>query len=260
MCEDLNSVIEKDHPTIEMAKLCMLIIKKYLNDLRDHIIEHRFESPDAEIYFFKWSKPRFYSRMIYYSQLYKIELNKPPGNEDVSKKYLQGEMKKIIRFFNNNREFYHYWRSGANHLDHIYFLRKNKDKSSMEEAFFIERDEQFSTIYDYKVARIEADKMLSDYLNGAPQNQNKISEITRSKLIWTAQKAGLVELLYALHASAVFENSQIKAIATYFSDVFDVNLGNIYKTYEEIRLRKKNRTAFLDSLRRNLMRKMEEDD
>jgi len=262
MCEEVNAIIEKEGDIIEVAKLSMLISKKYVSELKEHIIINNFESPEAEIYFFKSVKPRFYSRMIYYARLYQIELNKPPGNTHVVENYLIEETKKISRFFENNREFYHYLRSGATYLDSIYFLRSNQKKTSLCEFFLIERDEQFSTIYDYKVARIEADKMLSDYFFEALQksNEKELSRTTKNTLIWTAQKVGLVELLYALHASVVFDNSQIKAIANYFSDVFSVDLGNIYKTYEEIRLRKKNRTVFLDSLRRNLLRKMEEDD
>ena len=35
---------------------------------------------------------------------------------------------------------------------------------------------------------------------------------------------------------------------------------NIHKKYEEIRIRKKNRTVFLDALKNSLIRKMELDD
>jgi hypothetical protein len=72
----------------------------------------------------------------------------------------------------------------------------------------------------------------------------------------------LAELIVALDAHAVFNNTPvgIGRLAPLFASVFNVKMGNIHKIYEEIRLRKKNRTSFLDALRMSLIRKMEHDD
>ena len=45
----------------------------------------------------------------------------------------------------------------------------------------------------------------------------------------------------------------------YFENVFNIDLGNPYHTYLEIRGRG-NRTQFLDELKEKLIRKMDEDD
>jgi hypothetical protein len=48
-------------------------------------------------------------------------------------------------------------------------------------------------------------------------------------------------------------------LASYFESVFNVDLGDIYRTYLEIRERN-NRTQFLDELKEKLIKKMDEDD
>jgi predicted nucleic acid-binding protein len=71
-----------------------------------------------------------------------------------------------------------------------------------------------------------------------------------SKLRWTASKASVVELVYALYAGAVYNNrlAEIKEIAETFEQLFQVDHCNYYHVFNEIRLRKKNRTSLLDLL------------
>lgn len=80
--------------------------------------------------------------------------------------------------------------------------------------------------------------------------------------IWTGSKVAILELIYSLHFQGVFENgnADIRLIAKYFEDAFNVNLGNFYQTYLELRSRKMNQTKFLDTLRETLIREMDEQD
>lgn len=82
------------------------------------------------------------------------------------------------------------------------------------------------------------------------------------KLKWTGSKVALIELIYALHYHGVFDsgNNDIREVAQYFESAFDIDLGNFYQTYLELRNRKMNRTKFLDVLRDELLKKMEEQD
>lgn len=75
-------------------------------------------------------------------------------------------------------------------------------------------------------------------------------------------KSALTELAYALYHQGVFNigNASIKEIAKSFETMFNFNLGEFYQTYIELRDRKINRTKFLDLLKENLLRKMEEQD
>jgi hypothetical protein len=60
-------------------------------------------------------------------------------------------------------------------------------------------------------------------------------------LNWTGSKAALVELIYALQAQGVLDHghADIKQISRAFSRMFNVDLGDFYHTYLELRNRKK---------------------
>jgi hypothetical protein len=76
---------------------------------------------------------------------------------------------------------------------------------------------------------------------------------------WTGSKVALTELLYAMQASGVLNNGSIgiKETAQNFEKIFQTDLGNYYHCFNEIRLRKKNRTALLDLLREKVIQKMD---
>jgi len=80
-----------------------------------------------------------------------------------------------------------------------------------------------------------------------------------SKLFWTGSKTDLIELLYALHYSKCINSgtADIKELASHFEHFYNVDLGNYYHTFIEIRSRKTGRTKFLDRLIEMLKQRME---
>jgi hypothetical protein len=66
--------------------------------------------------------------------------------------------------------------------------------------------------------------------------------------------------LYALHYQGCLNNgtADLKEIAAYFEVIFNVDLGDFYRTYLELRQRKKGRTKFIDGLQVMLNKKMDE--
>lgn len=83
-----------------------------------------------------------------------------------------------------------------------------------------------------------------------------------SKLFWTGNKTELIELIYALHSSGAINSgtADIKEMASLFEQVFNVDLGNYYHTFIEIRARKGSKTKFLDRLQETLLKRFEESD
>jgi len=65
-----------------------------------------------------------------------------------------------------------------------------------------------------------------------------------------------------LHIQKVFDagKADIKLIADYFESIFNIDLGDYYHTYLELRMRKTGKTKFLTSLVENLNKKMDEQD
>ncbi|WP_057940545.1 RteC domain-containing protein [Algoriphagus resistens] len=79
---------------------------------------------------------------------------------------------------------------------------------------------------------------------------------------WTDSKSALIELAYALHSRGAVNHgkSDVKAIITLMETLFNIQVGNFYRTFQSMRGRKKNRTIFLDSLKESLVKRMDETD
>jgi hypothetical protein len=94
---------------------------------------------------------------------------------------------------------------------------------------------------------------------------NVVIEEVKPKILrdlsWTASKTDLVELIYALNSSGAIRNGQaeIKKLSNICKELFDIDLGNIYKTFSEIKLREKDNTKFLDQLKLSLVKKINSD-
>lgn len=260
---DLVSEFDNSMPMIEQA---INLILKGLVDIKVTIVSKGFDSIEDEIYFFKKVKPSILSKLIYYNSIYKIEAKKPYGYSKTMKKYLLNEMSKLKRYFDNNLEFYRYYRTESTYLDHKYFVRGKHDIKLNLDTFYFESDFTFTTSHDYKVAKIIANDLIQVYIENKifslENNVTKEDDTPKQILTWTGSKRSLVELIYAVHSMGSFNNGNvdIKDIAKVAEKTFGIDLSDIYHTYLEIRNRKINRTKYLDSLRDGLTKRMDEDD
>ncbi|MFV0269150.1 MAG: RteC domain-containing protein, partial [Draconibacterium sp.] len=98
------------------------VLADAFNQLKLFIASYEFKNEEEEINFFKEIKPKFCYRMIYYRKLYNIEMNRPAGL-DKQKEYLNEELEEINKYNTKRLDFIRYYRSGASHLDSLYFLR-----------------------------------------------------------------------------------------------------------------------------------------
>lgn len=130
----------------------------------------------------------------------------------------------------------------------------------MDTGYFLS-DLTFSTTHDYKVAKIIANDLIQLYIEDQLYNKTReYNPMISKKLNWTGSKVAMIELIYSLHYQGIFDNgnADIRIIAKYFENAFDINLGNFYQTYLELKNRKMNPTKFLDMLRETLIKKMDE--
>jgi len=243
--------------------------EKCIKQLRKKVIEKGFDSKNEEISFFKHIKPQIFSKLIYYVRLFNIESKRPRSSSKFQIKYLNNHINKLQVFFNDNLEFYHYYRRGATTLDEEYFIRGKSDLRLPTESFHFYIDEQFSTCQDTTVATIMAYDMLIVYLQQEIEKlqtntDTKIRTMKQSssKLFWTGSKTELTELIYALHSSGVINSgtADIKELASMFEQIFNIELGNYYHTFIEIRARKCSKTKFLDKLTEMLIRRFKDSD
>ncbi len=268
LCEQLNFIdLEIDDPILR-SENAVNIIANSIKKLKLIFEKEKIKSSEQEINFFKNIKPKFTSKLIYYNTIFKIETKKPHGGERILKKYLNNELDKLKRYFDNNLDFYKYYRTGSNYLDHKYFIRGKSDVKLALDSFYFEVDHTFSTSHDFKVAKIMAHDLIQVYLenkllimeNREPKEKSQVNP--KLKQTWTGSKVALTELLYALHTEGVFNNgtSDLKDIAKYLEHAFEIDLGDYYRTFLELRMRKTSRTKFLSSLTDSLIKKMDEAD
>ena len=266
--EQLQFVHLEIRDVVKNTETSMEIIINALQKLKNYIIKYKFRNEQEEIKFFKEEKPLFLSKLIYFNTIYKIEIRKPHGSDISKRKYIAHELDKLKQFFDNNLDFYRYYRTGSTYLDHKYFLRGKHDIKLSLDTFCFEADHRFSTSHDYNVAKILANDLLQVYLEDQlayidkKEPREKAQDFPRTKLSWTESKTALIELIYGLHIQKVFDagKADIKLIADYFESIFNIDLGDYYHTYLELRMRKTGKTKFLTSLVENLNKKMDEQD
>lgn len=255
--------------SIEVVLDVVEFLQRSLEDLRTYIVNHPFSNKEEEIYFFKHIKPEVLSRLLYFTEIYNTEMRKPHGSIEVLKKYYNDRLDELTFYFESNLDFYQYYRSKATHLDNHYFVWGHIDFKLCPNCVPYDRDPEFSTCYDHKAAQILANDMLCIYLNKKLHGVDKQVIISKSRSFlpehpfrWTATKIAAVELGYAIYAAGVLNNGQadIKEIMTFMEASFQIDLGDYYRTYITMKDRKKDRTSFLNSLIKSLLKKMDEDD
>lgn len=244
-------------------------IRPLFEELREFIHQYIFKTTNEEISFFKEIKPVILSKLIYFNDIYLLELRKPNGSKEVLKNYYKKKQMAITEFCNTNLDFYQYYRSKAIHLDRYYFLRGHENYQLCHNCSMFDKDPLFSTCCDHRVAKMLAYDMLEIYLQQLLQNieREEVIETSRASLPdnpfkWTGTKVAAIELGYAIYAAGVLNNgnADIKEIMTYIEASFKIDLGDYYRAYLTMRGRKRDRTSFLNSLIEKLLRKMKDDD
>jgi hypothetical protein len=219
-----------------------------------------------EIEFFKEIKQIPLSNLIYFSDIRSFEAQFPKGNKLIQKQAIIKKLNKLNRFFTVNMDFNQYIEQGRMYLDDRYFTRAYFNKFNVTTSKYYYRDPEFSTSHDLLLAKLLANKRFIKYLEIRLKKLNRRNGTKVKNVIkgfkWTSSKAALVELIYALNHTRSINNGNIelKEIVTQFQEIFDFDLKDFYKTYSEIKGRKKSRTKFLDELSASLLFRMDKED
>ena len=258
-----------DMTHLQNSKLCSSIILNFISKLKSYVLICKFFDKEEEINFFKHLKPKFYSKLIYHQKVVNIQSHLPLATLQDVKNYYLNELKKINDYFNTNHELVAYHRSQTTSFDEIYFSIKEPDSWLLMNVEDYETDLNFTTIYDHKISKIIAYELLSEFIKSMLAKldiQHDLSGTEKASnaanVSWTSSKVSLVELLYALQSSGSCNNGQIdlKQLANHFEKIFNIDLGNYYRVFQEMRIRKINRTTFLDQLKERLIQRMDEAD
>ncbi|MEO7214528.1 MAG: RteC domain-containing protein [Mucilaginibacter sp.] len=262
MESQLAEVVLNADTATEQYRSSIIICKKAMTKLKRYISSYSFEDTADEIHFFKEVKPLFYSKYIYFINVYNYLIQYPAGGEEAVKSYINFHLTDLQRFFDNNKAFYQYYRSGGTQMDVVYFTRGGFDVQMELEDF--EEDEQYSTSHDYKLSKIMANEKFQDYLNlelariGSseflPANGQKHFPFQHPN--WTASPTDAVELIYSLKTSGSVNNGNIDVseLVGIFEFVFQMEIKESYHKIIDIGRRKKVIPIFLNKLTDGLMR------
>ncbi len=269
--EEIKVVEESNLNDFNNVEQGISISRQYLQKLRICVRENEFVDKQNEIIFFKKHKPYIYSRLKFYAKLYNFLINRPAGTIKSQQEFIDSEINRLQESNRRNIDFIKYYREDSELLDEFYFLRGNDKISLVSNTSHFYTDAEFSTSHDNAIAKIMAyDLLISHYVEelsnlrdlsyGIPNKLNTL--LNGERLGWTASKTDLIELIYALQASGAIKSGTagIKEMASACEDIFELNLGNVYRTFLEIRERKIDQTKFIDRLKATLLRRMEETD
>ena len=252
---------------VEAIGQAIRLCRQTIADVHRELERTQFESEATEIYYFKNCYPTLYAEYSFYVQWYRVACLRPIGDAAIQATYYQDELGKTREIFEQFTYLYQYQRSGASHLDAMYFVRRvpNTEDLAEEQAVFVKADH--CPVTSYQLGRLRANERLSVQLQQTMQQSQgsslpHISDDSQQQLQWTASKVALIELIYGLQGAGVFNHAatDIKQLTLYFEKVFNLHLGNVYNVFQEMRIRKKNRSAFLDLLRDRLLQRMDEMD
>jgi hypothetical protein len=244
----------------ESVKLC----NRALDQCKRIVREKGFKTKEEEIHFFKSVKPQIASKLKYNLLVFKTEHNKPLS-ENAQKNYYEKCLTEIDVYFRENTEFMTYYKTGSTYMDSNYFVRNNADLNLLADDCYFLGDKNFCTTHDTKIAQIIAYELLAVYIRNNLQLLEKREGMEpiksyRNTLVWTDSKVFLVELIYALHTAGSFNRGtlELKELALTISEICNIDLGDFYRTWAEIKLRKEP-TKFLDTLKVLLEKRINED-
>lgn len=268
--EEINVYIknaEEDfqHDYSKITEMSIQYISKRLEEVKQKFEQNLEITPDTEIFYFKHIKCHLLALIQYYSLVQKIELDKPPIKKKGVKKYYLKTLFKIKKKLTHNKFFYNYFKSNSSQFDDHFFRRSAHDLFIPITDYLLEIDKSKNTPTVHVFAQMEAYEMLRHYLKKKIKKlgTKEISTPKSSKLLkWTTSKIDLIESIYALHAAGVFNNGKadLKDIAEYFQQIFDIDLGQYNRVFYDIRSRKNNKTKFVDSLKDALSKRIKDTD
>lgn len=255
---EIHRIEATDANNLKKSLQASRVLGSAFERLKIFITGYRFRDDAEEIYFFKHIKPGLCSHLVYYRKVYNIEMNRPVGSIETQRTYLLHELDRIHDFQQKRQDFYRYLRSGATSLDCIYFMRGKTDMELYLESFYYERDPQFSTNCDFKVARIMANEMLQGYLQTELEALEfrilRPGESLKNKINISAKKTDIIELIYGLDGIDFFGQTPLTIVAAHVEETYGIRLGNISRAFSEMKLRNEP-APFLDRVLNSFLKR-----
>lgn len=249
---DLGLIDLNDGNRLIQLETAFMLVDKTVEKIKAYLDKYTFPDPEEEILFFKYYMPKLLSKSIFYSELFNIESHRPRGKGKMVKSFYEKEQRSVVSFMHENHSLLNYLEMQKNHFDRIYFLRNAQAPILKPNLFWHTLDTRYCTVFSLQIARIQGMLKVDEYLDEEIRKLGKMESeravIQKIKLRWTGPKVNLVELIYALKFAGVFNHGQatLSEISQVFEILFGKELNKYYRTFQEIRQRKGERTVFMN--------------
>ncbi len=262
----ISKISISDRTEVQKCEACKLLILEHYKDLSKFASSYNFKSEKEEMDYFRNFKPELVANLMYYYKKSKIKKQDYINDSKISKNYLQYELQKVEKFHLQHLDFIRYYNSGQTNFDEVLFLRRNFDPTSIPTYLLMHDDLNHLTNGDYLVSRLILNAKLYKYIQNELKKQLvnpflvENTKTIKSGFNWTAPKSALIELTYALFCKGVINNGEveIKQLVKEFELFFNIELGDPYRHFTNIKQRKKSSAIFLESLTESLTKYVNE--
>jgi hypothetical protein len=260
MMEELDAIGFKEKVLMRRMEQSITVCLKYLRWIKDFVKANPPESQAQEIMLFKQIKPKFQSELLFHQAVLDIE-SRCLGDAIA---FYEQEIDIQHWFLRCNASFYQYIKLESDHLDAKYFVRGIYDLKLGPDLSVMDADDSFSTSHDLKLSQVLCAEKIIQYLQKAiyfirHPADSVIEDGSMDGYTWTDTKSALVELIYGIiyKGSVNHGKASMHGFVRHMERVFKIELGNFYDTYKTLRQRDQ-RTLYLDGVREELLRKMDE--
>lgn len=255
----LDAIEQQSNTRVEQSERSLVVLKQAQEKMKQLVIAQCFHTLEEEVWYFKEAAPAIFSRLIFFNQLYRFESRRAVKGTALEGKQLQDILQHIENFIIRNADLYSYYHSQVNDFDELLFTRSKPHLHLLDDDELILLDSRYCTPAGFKMAKFNAYERLQRYL--IPTTGAAVSS-PEKKILWTDQKSALIELVYGLYATRSIDNGKatVKDIASILEKAFHTDLSNYYRAMQNMRIRKINRTKYLDLLKQNLEKLMDDTD
>lgn len=260
--ERLTTELNEIDPACNIVKgydQCAVLIKKSIRELKHFMAANPFVDTIAEIYYYKHVAPFFRRQLVYFAQLYNVELTRITMDHEDFIAHLEAELKRTKCFLRKHGDFHRYYYSQKTCKDELLFTRAGFRKLLAEKD--IRMHDNFC-LGSQILSRILAYAQYRDFLNQELQGKDPhtipLPIPTESKIT----KAQATELAVSIFASKLFyfdgRPATLVQITERLNVLFNINLNNIGGLDQRNRARKTMEAPFLDKLKSNYINRKEQ--
>jgi hypothetical protein len=234
-----------------------------IDQIQEKLKTRQFKNEADEVYFFKFVFPPVLALFIYYSD--KIEWDRiiRQGSPECRYKFIDRIYSQAETFRKENSVFCNYSRDGKKELDHLYFFRNSPVNREIKYEIGRIIDPSSPPLHCILLATLIAYSKMEHEVGVYIRETNETIprvKTGKSKLRWTGKQIDLIELGYGLKETGSLNdgNASLKEIFEFLSDVFEIELGNTSRLFQDIMTRKTGQTVFIDLMKAKLLQRIED--